>query len=126
MLPEALLHDLSPMDRGIVILGYVRAIRKEKKFHGWKNLVIQYIQVVVSFWAHNVDEPRPDQLKQPQIMTLPPQACTVGLSMMGAGWVDPVPLERGKSRLIRPHDLFPLLLRQIESFSFFTISLTDK
>ncbi|RXN12787.1 C-type mannose receptor 2-like protein [Labeo rohita] len=29
-------------------------------------------------WAHNVAEPRPDQLQQPQITALPPQACTEG------------------------------------------------
>lgn len=28
--------------------------------------------------AHAVAEPRPDQLQQPQIIALPPQACTVG------------------------------------------------
>ena len=29
------------------------------------------------FWSHNVAEPRPDQLKQPQMITLPPQTCVV-------------------------------------------------
>ena len=52
----------------------------KRKIHWCKNLLIQYIQVVSwpHFLAHNVTEPRPEQLKQPQIITLPPQACTVG------------------------------------------------
>ena len=29
------------------------------------------------FWSDDVAEPRPDQLKQPQIITLPPQTCVV-------------------------------------------------
>ena len=42
----------------IVILEYARVIREEK-INGWDNLVIQYIE---ELW--------PDQLKQPQIITL--------------------------------------------------------
>ena len=45
MCPEPLFHNLSPMNPGIVILEYARAIREEK-IHWWKNVVIQYIQVV--------------------------------------------------------------------------------
>ena len=53
------------MNLGIVILEYARAIREEKEIHWWDNLVIQYIQELC--W---LAVPRPDQLKQPQIMTL--------------------------------------------------------
>ena len=52
------------MNLGIVILEYARAIREEK-IHWWDNLVIQYIQELC--W---LAFPRPDQLKQPQIITL--------------------------------------------------------
>ncbi len=51
MLPEPLFHNLSPMNRGIVILEYARAIREEK-IYWWNNLVIQYIQVVS--WPHSL------------------------------------------------------------------------
>lgn len=37
----------------------------KKKIHWWNNLVIHYIQVAeIILWAHNVAEPRPDQLQQ--------------------------------------------------------------
>ena len=52
------------MNLGIVVLEYARAIREEK-IHWWDNLVIQYIQELC--W---LAVPRPDQLKQPQIITL--------------------------------------------------------
>ena len=52
------------MNLSIVILEYARAIREEK-IHWWDNLIIQYIQELC--W---LAVPRPDQLKQPQIMTL--------------------------------------------------------
>ena len=52
------------MNLGIVVLEYARAIREEK-IHWWDNLVIQYFQEL-SWLA----VPRPDQLKQPQIITL--------------------------------------------------------
>ena len=45
MRPEPLFHNLSPMNPGIVILEYARAIRKEE-IHWWRNVVIQYIHVV--------------------------------------------------------------------------------
>ena len=61
------------MNPGIVILEYTHAITEEI-IHWLKTLVIQYFQVV-SFWAHIVAEPRPDQLNQLQIKTLPPQVC---------------------------------------------------
>ena len=44
----------------------------KKKLHRWNNLVTQHIQVVS--WPHNVAEPGPEQLQQPQITALPPQA----------------------------------------------------
>ncbi|KAJ0003134.1 hypothetical protein NQD34_018174 [Periophthalmus magnuspinnatus] len=44
MLPEPLIHNLSLMNPGIVILEYARAIREEK--NPLNNLIIQYIQVV--------------------------------------------------------------------------------
>ena len=52
------------MNLGIVVLEYARAIREEK-IHWWDNLAIQYIQELC--W---LAVPRPDQLKQPQIITL--------------------------------------------------------
>ena len=52
------------MNLDIVILEYAQTIRDEK-IHWWDNLVIQYIQVVC--W---LAVPRPDQLNQPQIITL--------------------------------------------------------
>ena len=52
------------MNLGIVVLEYAWAIREEK-IHWWDNLVIQYIQELC--W---LAVPRPDQLKQPQIITL--------------------------------------------------------
>merc|ERR1712035_273013 len=57
------------MNPGIVILEYVRTIRG-------KNCSFSVFDLI--FWAHNVAEPRPEQLKKTQIITLPPQACTVG------------------------------------------------
>ena len=69
MLPEPLFHNLSPVNPGIVILEYARAIRKGK-FHSCKNLVIQYIQVVSC--------PNILGTLQTQIITLPLQACMVG------------------------------------------------
>lgn len=36
-------------------------------------------QSMTKFWARNIAECRHDQLKQPQIITLSPQACTVGI-----------------------------------------------
>jgi len=51
-----------------------------------ETLVIQYIQVIrspnSSGTFSNVAESRPEQLKQPQIRTLPSQACAAGT--MGA------------------------------------------
>ena len=44
-----------------IVLEYARAIREEK-IHRWDNLLIQHIQETLA-------EPRPDQLKQSQIMT---------------------------------------------------------
>ena len=38
-----LFHKQGPMNIGIVVLEYARAIREEK-IHWWDNLVIQYIQ----------------------------------------------------------------------------------
>ena len=52
------------MNLGIVVLEYARAIREEK-IHWWDNLVIQYIQELC--W---LAVPKPDQLKQPRIITL--------------------------------------------------------
>ena len=52
------------MNLGIVVLEYARAIRGEK-IHWRDNLVIQYIQELC--W---LAVPRPDQLKQPQIIIL--------------------------------------------------------
>ena len=52
------------MNLGIAILEYQEAVKKEK-IHWWDNLVIQYIQELC--W---LAVPRPDQLKQPQIITL--------------------------------------------------------
>ena len=49
--------------RFILALSYWEYIR-EDKIHWWDNLVIQYIQELC--W---LAEPRPDQLKQPQIVT---------------------------------------------------------
>ena len=46
MLPEPLFHNLSLVNPCIVILEYAHAIREEK-FHSYKNLFIQYIQVVI-------------------------------------------------------------------------------
>ena len=48
------------MNLGIVVLEYAWAIMKEK-IHWWDNLVIQEL-----CW---LAVPRPDQLKQPQIIT---------------------------------------------------------
>ncbi len=48
MLPEPLFHNLSPMNPGIVILVYARAIREEKIIDG----IYQYIQVVS--WPHSL------------------------------------------------------------------------
>ncbi len=48
--PEPLFHNLSPMNPGIVILKYARAIRG--KIHWWNKLVILYIQVVS--WPHSL------------------------------------------------------------------------
>ena len=45
MLSEPLFENFSPMNGGIVILEYACASREEET-HWWKNLVIQYIQVV--------------------------------------------------------------------------------
>ena len=52
------------MNLSIVVLEYSRASREEI-IHWWDNLVIQYIQELC--W---LAVPRPDQLKQPQIITL--------------------------------------------------------
>ena len=61
MLPDThhtpLFHNKSPMNLGIVILEYARAIREEK-MHWWDNLAIQYIQELC--W---LAVPSPDQLK---------------------------------------------------------------
>lgn len=46
MLPEPLFQNVSLMNPVIVILEYARTIREEK-IHWWKNMVIQYIQVVI-------------------------------------------------------------------------------
>ena len=52
------------MNLGIVVLEYAQAIREEK-INWWDNLVIQYIQELC--WPA---VPGPDQLNQPQIITL--------------------------------------------------------
>ena len=49
------------MNLGIVVLENARTIREEI-INWWDNLVIQYIQELAV--------PRPDRLKQPQIITL--------------------------------------------------------
>lgn len=63
------------------------------------------------FWAHNVADPKPDQLKQPQIIMLPPQVCTVGtkhcgcISSSSSSSDAPITLEQSKSIHLRSHDL---------------------
>ena len=126
MLPKPVFHNLSLMNRGIVILEYDPAIREEQ-IH-WKKLVSIIRQSA---------EPRPDQLKQPQIITLPLQACTVGT---GHEWC--ITSSASLLTLICPSlwnrwnldssDLRPLLLqspvfmRPSRLKPFFPISLTDK
>lgn len=46
--PEPLFHSLSSMTPGPVILENAGAIREDKKIHRWKNMIIEYIQLI---WA---------------------------------------------------------------------------
>lgn len=72
------------MNPSIVILQYARAIREEKKYID----VITWSfreSVDLILWAHTVAEPRHDQLQQPQLPALPPQACTVGTRHESSG-----------------------------------------
>lgn len=66
--------NLNLLNLGIVILEFAHAIREEKNPLMEKpgHSVYSGSQLTYIFWAHNVTEPRPDQLKQPQIVTLPP------------------------------------------------------
>ena len=77
MLPEPLFHNLSLMNHGIAI--FEHALPTGKK----ESLVVKPGHSVYSFdfsfWAHNIAEPSPDQLKQPYIEALPLQACMVGI-----------------------------------------------
>ena len=78
-LSESHFHNSSPINGGIVILD--KPMPSGRKSPLMEKLVIQYIHIVRAvnmFWADNDAEPRPDQLNQPQIITLPPQACTAG------------------------------------------------
>jgi hypothetical protein len=92
-------------------------------------------------WSlHNVPEPRPAQVKHPQIITLPPDACP---HSGNDAWmihsrmrVSPhseasIILEYHESRFVGPHDTFPLLNGRIFLFScklelLLSISRTDK
>jgi len=62
---------------------------------------------------HNVAEPRPDQVKQPQTTALLLHTCTVGT--LHYEWIASCvsllmcPSLWNSSGLIRPHDLFPFL-----------------
>uniref|UniRef100_A0A0E9XTD3 Uncharacterized protein n=1 Tax=Anguilla anguilla TaxID=7936 RepID=A0A0E9XTD3_ANGAN len=66
MLREPLFHNLSPMNLGIVVPEYARAVREEKSIDGitWPFSTFRYSADFILL-PHNVAEPRPDQLKQP-------------------------------------------------------------
>ena len=74
MMSHAPWHNLSLMNCGIVILEYDHHQGGKKQLMEKPGHSAMYSADLI-LWAHNINEPWPDQLKQPQIITRPPQAC---------------------------------------------------
>lgn len=78
VLPEPLFQNLSLINPGFVILEYACVIRDEKSIDGktwWFSIFRSSADLFL--WAHNVSEPGPEDLQQPQITALGPKACPV-------------------------------------------------